>query len=61
MFHCRQCGEVLTIDDFFDLGLRLPDNGESHDEYVDAELIERVTHLRCIAHVAQIDGRPSAR
>jgi hypothetical protein len=36
----------MTRDDFFDLGLRLPE-GESREEYCDAELIDVVEHLRC--------------
>ncbi len=29
MFVCARCGEPITTDDFFELGLRLPDNGEA--------------------------------
>lgn len=47
MFACPTCGRPLTEDDFFDLGLRLPERGESRDDYRDAELLDEVSHLRC--------------
>lgn len=49
MFTCRRCGGPLTADDFFELGMRLPDDGESRDDYCDAELIDYVEHPTCIA------------
>jgi hypothetical protein len=47
MFHCRICHAAMTIDDFFELGLRLPDRGEGVEEYCDAELLDRVEHQAC--------------
>jgi hypothetical protein len=48
MFFCAACGAPITKDDFFELGLRLPDNGESRDDYCEAELIDAITHLDCL-------------
>lgn len=48
MFHCRDCGHPLTADDFFQLGLRLPDEGEERDDYCAAELIDDATHVSCL-------------
>lgn len=48
MFRCRNCGQPLTADDFFHLGLRLPDEGEERDDYCAAELIDDATHLSCL-------------
>ena len=47
MFHCAVCGGAISTDDFFELGLRLPDYGESADEYRDAELLDRIDHVDC--------------
>ena len=49
MFACPTCGRPLTEDDFFDLGLRLPERGESRPDYLDAELLDDVLHLECLA------------
>ena len=48
MFTCRDCGTSLSADDFFDLGMRLPDDGESRDEYCETELIDDARHLNCL-------------
>ncbi len=48
MFFCSRCGRPMTKDDFFDLGLRVPEAGESREDYCDTELIDAVTHLRCL-------------
>ena len=48
MFYCRACGAPITSDDFFHLGLRLPDAGESKDDYCDAELIDSIEHVDCL-------------
>lgn len=52
MFACSLCGVAMTDDDFFDQGLRLPDAGESLDEYCDAELTDVFRHLACVRSVA---------
>ena len=49
MFTCRRCGRALTTDDLFELGMRLPDKGESRGDYCDAELLDDVEHPACIA------------
>ena len=48
MFHCGACGGAISVDDFFQLGLRLPDRGESADDYRDAELLDRIDHVDCL-------------
>ena len=54
MFLCGNCAAPISVDDFFDLGLRLPDRGESADEYRDAELLDRIDHVDC-ARAARAD------
>ncbi len=47
MFHCGRCGGAISADEFFQLGLRLPERGESADDYRDAELLDRMDHVDC--------------
>ena len=47
MFRCRLCGAAVSTDDFFEIGLRLPEPGESADDYCDAELIDGIDHVDC--------------
>jgi hypothetical protein len=44
---CARCASPLTHDDFFELGLRLPEPHETRDEYLDDELLDGVTHQGC--------------
>lgn len=48
MFHCSVCGAAITKDDFFHIGLRFPDPDETKDDYCEAELVDTVTHPRCL-------------
>jgi len=48
MFFCRDCRQPMSRDDFFDLGLRTPDRGESASDYCDAELIDDFQHPACL-------------
>jgi transcription initiation factor IIE alpha subunit len=48
MFHCDRCGGAMSQNDLYELGLRLPDAGESRDDYRSAELIDDLTHAACI-------------
>jgi hypothetical protein len=48
MFYCADCGRPLTSDDFFELGLRLPNRWETPGDYQDAELIDKFQHLECL-------------
>lgn len=43
------CGAALGVDNFFQLGLRLPERGESAAEYFDAELLDRIDHIACVS------------
>ncbi|MDI6858769.1 MAG: hypothetical protein QME71_10705 [Dehalococcoidia bacterium] len=47
LFCCRACQRPLTRRDFAELGLRLPDPGETAGEYCDEELIDDLTHFDC--------------
>jgi hypothetical protein len=49
MFACDGCGAPITRSDILDLGLRLPDFGESAADYADAELIDGFCHPSCLA------------
>lgn len=52
MFYCPNCGGAVARADILDLGLRLPDNGETAGEYLDAELLDGVEHSQCPALAA---------
>lgn len=47
MFRCLDCAQPMTRSDFFDLGLRLPELGETPDDYCDTELIDGFEHAAC--------------
>ena len=47
IFVCADCGEPITTDDLFDLGLRVPDDGESRNDYFAAELLDSLSHVDC--------------
>jgi hypothetical protein len=53
LFNCERCAVPLVLEDFVDLGLRLPDEGESRDDYFDAELLDSISHLHCIDTAAR--------
>ena len=40
---CASCHTPLTPDDFFELGMRLPEPDETRDEYIEDELIDYVS------------------
>jgi hypothetical protein len=48
LFRCSRCDAPLTSDDFFALGMRLPDDGESCEEYREAELLDTAVHVDCM-------------
>jgi hypothetical protein len=49
LFSCKRCSRPLTGDDLIAQGLRLPDPGESRDEYLESELIDDLDHVTCDA------------
>jgi hypothetical protein len=49
MFRCDACGAPMSRSDILDLGLRLPDFGESAEDYLDAELVDSFRHPECLA------------
>jgi len=49
MFWCDHCRSSISRSDILDLGMRLPDVGESAEDYLDAELVDSFQHPRCIA------------
>lgn len=48
MFFCTMCGAPITHDDFFEIGLRLPDVRESRSDYCESELIDTIEHIDCL-------------
>ncbi len=46
-FVCAVCGVALSEDDFFALGLRQPEPGETREEYAEAELVDEIIHRAC--------------
>jgi hypothetical protein len=49
MFQCSRCRRPLSGDDLIEQGLRLPDPGESREDYLEAELIDVLDHPHCVA------------
>ena len=49
MFRCDTCSEPISRTDILELGLRLPEAGESAGDYLDAELIDSFRHPGCVA------------
>ncbi len=49
MFYCGYCGTPIGRDDIVDLGLRLPEFGESAQDYLDSELVDAFLHKACVA------------
>ncbi|HYM15204.1 MAG TPA: hypothetical protein VEZ14_06565 [Dehalococcoidia bacterium] len=56
MFHCGACGAPVGKDDFFELGLRLPDADESKDDYCESELVDSVSHPACLRASGALAG-----
>jgi hypothetical protein len=48
MFRCPDCTHPLAAADVFEHGLRLPDYGESREDYFEAELLDDLGHLTCL-------------
>jgi uncharacterized C2H2 Zn-finger protein len=48
MFWCDHCGAPISRADILNLGLRLPESGETVEDYRDAELIDSFRHPRCV-------------
>jgi len=49
LFLCSLCRGALTFADFDRQGLRLPESGETAQEYLDAELIDELAHYDCVS------------
>ena len=49
MFWCDRCRMPISRSDILDLGMRLPDYGETAEDYRDAELIDAFRHSSCAA------------
>ena len=47
LLRCSRCAGPITDNDVYDQGLRLPDPGESADEYIESELIDELHHVDC--------------
>lgn len=46
---CSRCGAGLAEEDLYAEGLRLPDPGETADDYLETELIDSLHHIDCLA------------
>jgi hypothetical protein len=49
MFHCRLCAAPISRSDILEFGARLPDYGETADDYLDSQLLDSIEHTSCIA------------
>jgi hypothetical protein len=49
MFYCRLCGAPIRSSDIISFGARLPEHGETAEDYLDAQLLEGIEHPRCVA------------
>jgi hypothetical protein len=45
---CPDCRFPLTSSDIFEQGLRMPEPGETREEYCEAELLDELTHMSCL-------------
>jgi len=48
LFRCSMCGAAMRERDFADLGLRVPEYGETADDYCTAELVDDLAHRGCV-------------
>ena len=48
MFWCDCCGTAINRSDILYVGLRLPDAGETAEDYRDSELIDSFRHVGCV-------------
>ena len=48
LFRCGMCGAPMRERDFADLGLRVPEYGETADEYCASELVDELAHTSCV-------------
>ena len=48
LFSCALCGAPLTVLDFARQALRCPESGETARDYLDAELIDDLSHYDCV-------------
>ena len=49
LFRCSLCGAPLTVIDFGRQALRFPEGQETAQDYLDAEVIDELTHYDCVA------------
>jgi hypothetical protein len=49
LFRCSFCGAPLTVVDFGRQALRSPESGETAQDYLDAEVIDELSHYDCIS------------
>lgn len=47
LLRCSRCGAGLAEEDLYAEGLRLPDPGETADDYREAELLDALYHVDC--------------
>jgi hypothetical protein len=51
---CAACSGPLCKEDFWKAKLRLPEHGETPEEYRDAELIDDLRHVSCVSAPARV-------
>jgi hypothetical protein len=49
LFRCSLCGAPLTVVDFGRQALRCPESGETAQDYLDAEVIDELSHYDCVS------------
>ena len=47
LFVCATCQRPLAASDLIGQSLRLPDHQETRDDYLDAELLDDLSHMNC--------------
>jgi hypothetical protein len=52
MFYCTRCGAPISRSDILEFGARLPDDGETAEDYLDSQLLDGIDHVRCTAAAA---------
>lgn len=51
LLSCIGCGEPLRVEDLVAQNLRLPEQSETREEYLDAELLDGLAHVACATSV----------
>jgi hypothetical protein len=52
MFLCTRCREPISREDILEFGARLPEHGETAEDYLDSQLLDGIDHVQCVASAA---------